>query len=638
LVCESFVACGNPPDVNIAAARTEECDEPPREAETLQAFARACELATNIDFPDFDCDQGTAVPETHLSGSGYPDQLCDRPNVLNHQCDPGSRFQVVKQTNDAIVVGHCRKKGGADHRYGDIAAIQYNQVNGATCFYQALDDSSNLSNTVTAPIKGNGPGQFPWLSPANTAGIQCVKCHDNGPFVRSPYLAQLNGEGKNRLPGTNSGTGPWDRRFTWNKTLPYTFVGADFQSWKVYSLSVTGTGSLCTGCHRMGISSVASSFIDRNGTALAFGSEATAMTQLHKNPHSADSPIWMTPGQITYSTANETEAHAMRACAAAIVAKQNDPSKPSPPSGCNFVQYGHGNTCRAGAVRGVVNGATQSTPTSDRVDTTVDAGSCASGDCPIGFCYWRTLHGPFWQTTSSTVPIGDPGYRGSFVRIFADVGAWKIRAFSDPTGGTPSAPPGGTFECTVFNEIAKVPDANNCGSGFASIVDKDGSVLSDSIKVGTTISVYPLTGYIGNVAQTFAIRATGDQLLASEKGGAVTLSQKHDANPPIPHKPGPLAGETWTSGCNAWSPDYIVKDVYTDTDIELVGFPQSKDARCYITGVSGGWSSTRNAGKDQPFAEIYSGPGKDIRLRVSPTMPTEAKDRVGAFASCIRLK
>ena len=631
LVC----GCSNPPDVTVAATRTEECDDPPREPESLASFARTCEAATGIDVPEFDCDKGTEVPETHLSGAGYPNQFCDRPNVLNHACDPGSRFQVVKQTNDAIVVGHCRKKGGTDHQYGDIAVIQYNQTNGATCFYQALGD---LNNRVTAPVNGNGAGQFPWMEPASTANIHCVRCHDNGPLVRSPYLAQLNAEPKNRLPGTNSGSGPWDRRFSWNKTLPYKFVGQDFQSWKVYSVSVSGTGGLCTSCHRMGISSLGTNFLSGDGTAQAFGPEATAASQHQKNPHSADSPIWMTPGQVTYDANNETEAHAMQACAKAIVAKQNDPSQPSPPAGCSFVQYGQGNSCRAGAIRGVINGATQATPTSDRVDTTVDAGSCASGNCPIGFCYWRTLHGPFWQASKGSVPYGDAAYRGSFLRIFADSGAWKVRAFSDPTGGSKQAPPGGTFECTGFNEIAKVPDANKCGSGLATLVEIDGKVLSDTLNIGKSNSLYPLTGNIGNVAQAFAIRGTGDVLMASEAGGAVSLNMRRDGNPPSPLKTGALTGEVWTSGCENWAPDYVVKDVYTDSDVELVKYPQSKDARCFITGVSGGWSSTRNGGSEQPFAEIYSGPGKETRMRVSPATPGKARDRAGAFASCIRLK
>ena len=96
----------------------------------------------------FDCDTDDngagkpvlEVPETNLTGGGWPNGFCDAPNVLNHACDPGSRFQVLKETNDVAIVGHCRKHGHADHEYGDIAVIQYNKKNGAICFYQALAD------------------------------------------------------------------------------------------------------------------------------------------------------------------------------------------------------------------------------------------------------------------------------------------------------------------------------------------------------------------------------------------------------------------------------------------------------------------------------------------------------------------
>ena len=82
----------------------------------------------------------------------------------------------------------------------------------------------------------------------------------------------------------------------------------------------------------------------------------------------------------------------------------------------------------------VINGATEATPTSSRSDTTVTLSSCTGGpDCPIGFCYWRSVHGPFWQTTPSTVPIADPAYRGSFARIFVDGNQWKARVLVDPT-------------------------------------------------------------------------------------------------------------------------------------------------------------------------------------------------------------
>jgi hypothetical protein len=285
----------------------------------------------------------------------------------------------------------------------------------------------------------------------------------------------------------------------------------------------------------------------------------------------------------------------------------------------------------------VVNGATQSVPTSSRSDTSGTLSSCTGGDpdCPLGFCYWRTLHGPFWQTTSSSVPIGDEKYRGSFVRIYGENGKWKWRAFSDPTGGSPKAPPGGTVECINYNQIVTVPDPKNCFANMFSVSDPDGTQLSQTIDATVTgvASANALTGYIGNVAQANDDRP--DTLRVFENGGKIDLRQNHSTNPPSPIKPGPMTGESWTNGCNSWTPIYEAKDVLSTSDVELVSSTQANNVRCYITGVTGAWSSTRNSGAVQPFAEIYKGQTNDIRLRV---FPPEENDRVGAYASCIRIK
>jgi hypothetical protein len=610
-------------------------------SDSLEEFAKKCAAAVGEDVPAFDCDAGTEVPQTHLAGG-----LCDRPNVLNGVCDPGSRFQVLKETNDVAIVGHCRKKGNADHEYGDIAAIQYNKKNGAICFYQALagdpPSTGALPAKVTAPSDGNGPGKFPWLDPSSTASINCVRCHDNGPFIRSEYLAQLRNEPKNRLPGTNPGPGPWDQQFTWNQTLPLSFVGNDFQSWKTYAVSITGAGSGCLGCHRLGFSQSSGSFNIGDGTAQNFALIATAMTQASKNPNSPDSPIWMTPGQIFYSAANDTEAHGAAACAAAIANHLNDPNNnPPPPPGCQYAQFGRGNECSGPPIQVVVNGATQSNPTGGRTDVTVPLGSCTDpSQCPPGFCYFRTLHGPLWQTTPFSVPIADAAYRGSFLRIFGENGLWKFRAFSDTTGLPPNAPPGGTVECTVYNEILAIPNVSTCFANPFSIVDKDGTTQSSSVNVtapgATTADV--LSGTIGNIAQAnFNVTGgeTPDTLRLLEAGGTASLIQFHDLKPPPPLKIGPLRGESWTNGCGAWTPNFLAKDVHSTSDVQLLDPAQTANARCFITGVTGAWSSTRNNATIQPFAEIYLGASNEARLKVSPV---NAVDQVGAYASCIQLK
>jgi hypothetical protein len=281
----------------------------------------------------------------------------------------------------------------------------------------------------------------------------------------------------------------------------------------------------------------------------------------------------------------------------------------------------------------VINGATQTEPTSSRSDTGGDLSACApSGDCPLGFCYWRTLHGPFWQTTKSEIPIGDANYRGGFARIYADGGKWKWRAFVDPTGGPATAPPGGTAECVNYNQIASVPDPKNCYANMFIVFDPDGSRLAQNIDATVTgaASANVLSGFIGNVAIANADKRP-DKLHVFETAGKIALLQEHA--PPSGLRP--MTGESWTNGCAAWSPPFAATEVLSTSDVQLAPSDQANDVRCYITGITGAWASTRDGGKAQPFAEIYKGPNKDIRLRVSPA---GENDRVGAYASCVRLK
>ena len=619
--------------------QSSDCDDN-LEPQSLAAYADECFKAIGEDVPGFNCDKdSTDVPENHLTGPGYPSDFCDAPNVLNHECDKGSRFHVLKQTPDVEIVAHCRKKGHRDGTFGDIAVIQYNQKNGNTCFYQALGPA--LPAEMPSP-SATGGGVAVWQDPMTTAGQNCIGCHDNGPFIRSPYLAQLRGEATNRLPGTKQdANGRWDQRFSWNKTLPYAFVGNAFQSWKVYSVSMTGTGGGCMECHRLALSSRRVNaepivFFDGlggnelQGTAQLYSRIATAATQEQKNPHSDDAPIWMKPGQTVWDPVTENQAIAVSSCATAIAVRGNNSNAPPLPVGCQSVQYGQGTSCRGGPIRAVLNGATKSSPDPGRVDTVVDLGTCKTGKCPIGYCYWRSVHGPFWQNSKWIFPIGDAAYRGSFIRIYDEGGGWKARAFSDSTGGVANAPPGGTVECSGFNEILAVPDANNCGSGLTSIADPSGTDLSDTADTKGIAAINILSGLIGNIAQ-----APRDFLKVFDQGGKVLLAQQH-SKPPSPFKLGSMQGESWAHGCGGWSPKFAVKEVFTTSDVSLVAYPQSRDVRCFITGVTGAWSSTRDGGKTQPFAEIYSGAAKDFRLRVFPG--GDGADNVGAYASCVSLK
>jgi hypothetical protein len=298
------------------------------QAESLKEYAAKCDQSIGITVPDFSCDAGTEVP-TSINGQVIqvtsPPQTvsqCDRPNVLNRQCDPGSKFQVLVRTSDVQIVAHCRKIGKTSGKYADIAVIQYNRSNGATCFYQALADNMvDLDQAVKAPSKGlPAEGGYNWLTPMGTASIGCIGCHDNGAIVRSPYLNQITGA--NAIPGKDDNT--------YNAlTQPYALIGQDFATWAAYRVEIAG--NTCNGCHRMGASFIPT-FMDGNmsgvshsGTSQDLGIRATNMDQRSpfdlsvssgKLAHSATSPIWMIPGSISYSSANATAAQAIANCAA----------------------------------------------------------------------------------------------------------------------------------------------------------------------------------------------------------------------------------------------------------------------------------------------------------------------------------
>ncbi|RKH50887.1 hypothetical protein [Corallococcus llansteffanensis] len=279
-------------------------------SDTLEQYAAKCDAAIGATVPDFNCELGTVVPTTnHLNGK------CDRPNRLNETCDPDSKFQVLLNTADVSIVAHCRKQGNAANYYGDIAVIQTNKKNGATCFYQAL--GTLYGAAVKAPSKGTGA--WSWKTPADTANIRCVRCHDNGALVRSPYLTQVTGA--NKLPGAG------DTSF--NRDQPYRFIGADFASWKAYKVEVAG--NTCLGCHRMGTSNQLGY---DDGVALDLGIRATATSETAKNPHSPSSPIWMMPGTTYYDANNAASAAAIRACAL----RRNEVPLPNT-AACRITQY-----------------------------------------------------------------------------------------------------------------------------------------------------------------------------------------------------------------------------------------------------------------------------------------------------------
>ncbi len=86
------------------------------QTDSLSGYAEKCNRATGITVPRFSCRSGVEVPgQGNLPEDSALNIKCDRPNVLNNACDPGSKFQVLPgRSADAVAVAHCRKNGLSD--------------------------------------------------------------------------------------------------------------------------------------------------------------------------------------------------------------------------------------------------------------------------------------------------------------------------------------------------------------------------------------------------------------------------------------------------------------------------------------------------------------------------------------------
>ena len=663
--------------------------------ETLAQFSARCDQAMGgVTVTGFDCEDPTAS-EPLLQGDGSS-KICEAPNVLNTKCDPGSHFHVLHRNvnNDGIyVVAHCRHKGydgNAVGEYGDVAVIQYNANSGATCFYQAFQ--SHLSRNAPAPSAGDTSY---WKSPAETADINCVRCHDNGPLIRSPYLAQLgqvwpfagdltnpNNSGKPSSPQSNvnflPGTQLSELRGPWNASQPYGFVGLNFQSWEAYSLT-NAADPTCTNCHRMGVSKSKGEWNKRSGTAIDLGFRATNPDQTPpKYPDIKDtpsakfkhdklvigvsSPIWMTPGQLTSSTATTNAGLSMQACGQGVI-------DGSPPAGCIATRFARGDTCPPPPT--VVNGSISAgDPTSWKNSGKTPLGQPGGRN---GFYFFTTIHGPFYQNSPSDPymntppavgnppwdrPTKAPSFRGTYLRIYSEPAgqwmlAWGLDATdiqsNNPNNLPPPGGPGGAVDSVAFDQIESIVDPSQCGSNYHVITDQTGTNSPLSTPVDTTAgaSAAFLAGLIGNVSRG-TITDSGEgglnitsYLQVTDDGGSTVLTQVHQNSQELPLKQW-FTAETWGNGCANWqaSAHYAVHGKLSYGDELLVPTADVANTICYIDGIVGDWSAWKpdgHGGSVQPYAQIYIDQATGYRLKVFPSASTDAT-RVGASATCLYLK
>jgi hypothetical protein len=198
---------------------------------------------------DFSCGDGEVVPITVdgveiTSATFEPDMTCDRPALLANgpdsdgQCVPGSRILNLS-TEQTQVSAMCRQKHNrpADSLlFDEIDVIAHNSSTGATCWFQAKgsDADTPIDGTlVSSPTNLEGP--HIWANPADVVADGCGDCHDNDPFMYSPFVGQV-----------------WDE-VPANPLGPYYQVGAEFgfDDWPTTALDMRD--NTCVGCHRIGI-------------------------------------------------------------------------------------------------------------------------------------------------------------------------------------------------------------------------------------------------------------------------------------------------------------------------------------------------------------------------------------------------
>ncbi|MBL6853892.1 MAG: hypothetical protein ISS15_18850 [Alphaproteobacteria bacterium] len=203
--------------------------------------------------PPFSCLDGTILKITvHGKETHSHVAACDRPVQLNidsdghqGQCVPYSRLlRLHNEDHDKVVtVAICRKytdsdsRGASDPGFDDIAMVSHDPDTGNTCYFQSEPGVRKDASHVPSPTDDDASRIWEPRQPAEggfgPAGVRCNKCHSAGPFIWSPYVAQVGNVDE------------WDPLGEWNSNFDDMF-GVRAVTFEV------GAKNNCRECHRIG--------------------------------------------------------------------------------------------------------------------------------------------------------------------------------------------------------------------------------------------------------------------------------------------------------------------------------------------------------------------------------------------------
>lgn len=216
--------------------------------------------------PDFSCGDGVVVPVTvggEVPAEYTKDMLCDRPGLLfngsdsDGQCVPYSRILNLSRGTTQISV-MCRQKMIRDAdslQFDEIDIIAHNPGTGATCWFQAEAGEEPLDGAAVPSPQSDEAGDF-WHDPVTVASTGCGNCHDNDPFMYSPFVGQV----WNHVP-----TNPFG---------PYFHVAPQYGFAEWPTDMIAPRDSTCTGCHRIGTDQTCSDLtLKATGAVIPEGSD-----------------------------------------------------------------------------------------------------------------------------------------------------------------------------------------------------------------------------------------------------------------------------------------------------------------------------------------------------------------------------
>jgi len=208
-------------DATKTCTENEQCNQGPCINFAFQVNPNAMTAIFPATVPTFpaDCDR-----TAWLSDKCYG-------NTYIHKWDINSTDPANSMVTIALLCRHRTRWSDGDDDFDDIAMIMHNDKSGQTCWFQSPSGPSYALDGRVVPVPHAADALYDpathkgWYNPSVAAEVNCIYCHDNGPWMNSRWLF-------------NSGIDLEDE----NK--PYLNKGFAFKDWKEPKFVTVDTAGL----------------------------------------------------------------------------------------------------------------------------------------------------------------------------------------------------------------------------------------------------------------------------------------------------------------------------------------------------------------------------------------------------------